>query len=516
MWVIRWVKILRNAFDLTAAALARTPLRRLLATSFLVSLGLILLISYGLNYYALRRVLWMNGMVRLEDRIHVAFRDLEPQSRLEDAPEKVHRIWELPVRVPSNLANTAGELTRIMGNTNQFQAAILDPDGKIISRFPLRGDTWPTILNWDEWTALRERAALALQNPRIHYVMRLRYGEDNDHRQVLVAPLMDGTTFVGYVWLRSNWRMGQSALRNYAELSSLTLLLLVAVTISLSVWLAGIWTRPLERLAVSADHVARGDLSARANLGRGGNEVYAVARAFDLMLDRIQILFDSQRLFLADASHELKTPITALSGLVQMLELMEEKSPDARRERSLGLMGRELDRMERLVADLLTLSRAEQQKLQVSAISVRELCEDALSAALLGAPGRKIETNLEAADDEQLVGDADALVRAMRNLLDNALHYTPPERPIELVALIQGGELILSVRDQGCGISKVHLPHLGERFYRADPSRARKSGGTGLGLAIVRAIMEQHNGRLEIQSVEGQGTQANLILPRSS
>jgi two-component system OmpR family sensor kinase len=493
--------------------MARAPLRQVLAGSLVVSLGMILLVSNILNYFALERVLWRNGLVRLEDRIHTAFKDLEPRLHVEENPERVHHLWESPVRVASDYRMHVDELTHIMGNPSQFRSAILDPDGKVLSQFPDTDGGFPSIPNFADWTHLRDLTVAAMNSPEGHFRLRINYAGGQDG-QILVAPLVNGRQFVGFIWLRGSWRPNQQALRNYAEFSLLTLILLVVVTIALSFWLAAVWTRPLERLAASANRVALGDLSARTALGRGGNEIYEVARTFDMMLDRIQGLFNSQRLFLADASHELKTPITALSGLVQMMELIEQKGSEPRRERSLGLMTRELDRMERLVADLLTLSRAEQQKPAFGSVSVKMLCEEALSAALVGAPGRKIACNLVALPQAAVEGDGDALVRALRNLLDNALHYTPPEGNIELTCGADEKELRFEVRDQGCGIEPHHLPHLGERFYRADPSRARKSGGTGLGLAIVKAIAEQHGGRLTIGSNGSRGTVATLILPR--
>ncbi len=229
-----------------------------------------------------------------------------------------------------------------------------------------------------------------------------------------------------------------------------------------------------------------------------------------------------RRDFVANVSHELKTPLTALLGFIETLRGAARDDPTAR-ERFLEVMANEANRMNRLVSDLLSLSRVESEQrvrpqeptdvaglLRSAALSLRPLAEDA-----------GIEINVGAFDNVVLVpGDADQLAQVFSNLIENAIKYsgrnaevTVTLEPVERDLHIRGRSVLITVADSGEGFDPVHIPRLTERFYRVDSHRSRELGGTGLGLAIVKHIVTRHRGRLTIDSTPGEGSRFAVALP---
>ncbi|WP_326523990.1 sensor histidine kinase [Sphingomonas sp.] len=219
--------------------------------------------------------------------------------------------------------------------------------------------------------------------------------------------------------------------------------------------------------------------------------------------------------FVANASHELRTPLAAILGFVETLREGAGDDP-VTRDRFLAVIDTEARRMERLVGDLMSLSRIEAEKFRAPEDAVdlvalaREVCVE-LSASD-GARGG--ELTLEVPDSAEVHGDRAQLSQLLHNIAGNALKYGRPGTPVTIaVARDEDGGVRLSVADQGDGIPSEHLPRLTERFYRVDPGRSRAIGGTGLGLAIVKHIVERHRGRLTIASEPGVGTTVAVVLP---
>lgn len=221
--------------------------------------------------------------------------------------------------------------------------------------------------------------------------------------------------------------------------------------------------------------------------------------------------------FVANASHELRTPLSAILGYVETLDDEKAGGDVAVRKRFLKIMHDEAQRMQRLVDDLMSLSRIEAEKYRAPETAIDMAGLIAETHAVLrdqrGERGRDIVTDI----DESLpfvAGDRAQLSQVLHNLINNAMKYGRPGTPIT-VSLSRGpGSMIrLSVEDEGEGIAPEHLPRLTERFYRVDSSRSRALGGTGLGLAIVKHIIERHRGRLDIQSTLGKGTTVTALLP---
>jgi signal transduction histidine kinase len=265
----------------------------------------------------------------------------------------------------------------------------------------------------------------------------------------------------------------------------------------------------------------------------GKNELTRLATTFNAMLTELQEAYQRQQRFVADASHELRAPITSIRCNLDLLA----KAPDlAPGEAAAALTDAraEADRMGRLVNDLLTLARADSlaqepetridgykktqkhvEKIDLDSLMLevyrqyRAIDEHDLDTEKTRGP-RLILQDIAPA---QVRGDADKLKQALVALLENALKYTPYEGTVTLSLTMQDGTALISVCDTGIGISPEDLPHIFERFYRADPARSRDRGGSGLGLAIVKSIVEEHGGTISVESTPGKGSTFRVKLP---
>jgi two-component system phosphate regulon sensor histidine kinase PhoR len=236
-------------------------------------------------------------------------------------------------------------------------------------------------------------------------------------------------------------------------------------------------------------------------------------------ITRLRKLENIRKDFVANVSHEIKTPITAIKGFVETLQDGAIQSPqDAKR--FLGIIQSHVQRLEALVEDLLSLSRIEEETEKEVIVLEEKTIKDVLVGALqlcqVKAEPKQIRIELSCRDN--LVGkiNPSLLEQAVVNLLDNAINYSEPEKSIWVEADTTPQEILIQVRDEGCGIEKQHQERLFERFYRVDKARSRKQGGTGLGLAIVKHIMEAHGGRVSVESHPGRGSTFTLHLPRIS
>ncbi len=229
-----------------------------------------------------------------------------------------------------------------------------------------------------------------------------------------------------------------------------------------------------------------------------------------------------RRDFVANVSHELRTPLTALLGFVETLQVAARNDPVAR-DRFLGIMEREAGRMARLVADLLSLSRVEEDE-RLRPTTTVELCGlvETVIQTLDGVAARaEVSLRFERPEGRVTVpGDSGQLRQVVTNLIENALKYGGNGKTVEIALTAPAPEpslrsdgVRLSVRDHGEGIAAHHIPRLTERFYRVDSHRSREVGGTGLGLAIVKHIVNRHRGRMRVESEIGQGTRFVVILP---
>ncbi len=224
--------------------------------------------------------------------------------------------------------------------------------------------------------------------------------------------------------------------------------------------------------------------------------------------------------FVANASHELRTPLAALSGFIDTLQGSAREDVNAR-ERFLGIMKEQAGRMARLIDDLLSLSRIElNAHIQPDTpVELAPVLRQVIGGLQLLAHERQVEVAIHMKDSLTVPGDRDELIRVFENLVENALKYGAPGKRVEIAVERAGAtaqpEAKVAVRDYGPGIAAEHLPRLTERFYRIDVGQSRAEGGTGLGLALVKHILNRHRGRLQIESVAGEGATFTVRLPLS-
>jgi signal transduction histidine kinase len=275
---------------------------------------------------------------------------------------------------------------------------------------------------------------------------------------------------------------------------------------------AGLLTRPLGRLGGAAGRIARGDLSARSGLADRRDEIGALGRTFDGMASELQSSEATRRRLFQDVAHELKTPLAVIDATSSAV--IDGVYPHD--DRHVATIRDQARLLSRIVDDLRTVSLAESGELALARADVEAATLLADVAAAFGAPADAAGVTVRIAADPaaRVHADADRLRQAIGALVDNALRMAPAGSAIELSASgSDGGNVELSVRDHGPGIAPEDLPHLFDRFYRADLARDRTSGTSGLGLAIVRAIARAHGGSVTAENVEGGGALFRLALP---
>ncbi len=303
------------------------------------------------------------------------------------------------------------------------------------------------------------------------------------------------------------------AIVNSLTLPFVTGTLAAIVLMALGGWLVvGRAFGPIERITEAAYRIGvNDDLTERIDTNiRTTDEVSRLSQAFNSMLDRVEKNFKSQKQFIADSSHELRTPLTVIRGNVDLLK----RNPDPQNQaESLRAIEREAERMQRLVEDLLLLAQADaKQSVEMLPLQLDTLVLDIYMNTRVLADASRQTLKLGHFDPVTVQGDADRLKRALLNLVDNAIKYTPEEGTIT-VSLYKGKKWArIVVADNGAGIAEKDQTLIFDRFYRVDKARSRGSGSTGLGLAIVKHIVEAHGGRITLESEVGKGSTFTIWL----
>jgi two-component system OmpR family sensor kinase len=276
--------------------------------------------------------------------------------------------------------------------------------------------------------------------------------------------------------------------------------------------------RPLEDIGATAGAIAEGDLSRRVERAEPRTEVGRLGLSLNAMLTQIQTAFEARqasedrlRRFVADASHELRTPLTSIRGYAEMFRRGVADRPE-----DLAIAMRRIEeesaRMGILVDDLLLLARLDQGRpLERQPVDLAQVAADAVQDAQVVEPGRPIA--LDGPDSAVVLGDDLRLRQVAANLLANARQHTPPTAAVRVGVRQENGSVVLEVADDGPGLFPEEAAKVFERFYRADPARARTQGGTGLGLSIVAAVAEAHGGRARVESEPGHGARFWVELP---
>ncbi|PZR81807.1 MAG: hypothetical protein DLM65_05070 [Candidatus Aeolococcus gillhamiae] len=344
-------------------------------------------------------------------------------------------------------------------------------------------------------------------------------GAGGQDQLVVGFPIRTGVasgTVCGVAQLSTSMAPVQTVLGD--EIALLTIGSLIALLLALiaGVLLTSRALRPLQRLAATSRQLAAGDLRARSGVESRQDEIGALARSFDDMAARIEQSFAAQqaseertRRFIADASHELRTPITALKGYIDVIRRGATPEPKAL-DAALEAMAREAERMRVLVLDLLTLARLDAA--QSTHAEVIDLAAGVAHHLDEGVPGMPAQLDRQLQPDVLASVDHNALAAIIRNLLVNACKYAPGARQ-QWRTFTQAGRSYIEVHDEGPGIAAHDLPHVFERFYRGEKTRAREEGGSGLGLSIVQGLARANHGDVAIVSTEGAGTIVSVWLP---
>lgn len=302
-------------------------------------------------------------------------------------------------------------------------------------------------------------------------------------------------------------------------LHSLSLILLIVMPVILAgaavgghLLMAGP-LRPVVALTERAEHIGRKELGERLPIIRSGDELERLSLALNRMIDRLEEALAHNQRFSADASHELRTPLTIIRG--ELEGLLEAPGLSTQAVEGISSALEESDRMARIVHNLMTISRLDGggERIEMKPLELTGVLKTTLDHMGLLADEKGIDLRCDAAMPVWVTGDAMRLKQVIVNLLDNAIKYTSEGGSILARLDSQGDQAVLTVADNGIGISGETLPHVFERFYRTDKARSRESGGTGLGLAIVKAICSAHNGTVSVESTENKGSSFQVRLP---
>jgi two-component system OmpR family sensor kinase len=464
------------------------------------NLAVYALVSQGLDRRVDEQLERMGGFA--DGMAQAAARGVEP-------PPLDEWLWP-PVPAPTQAQNGRGEFF-----------GYVDPNGELVlSLFLDQADQ-------SEPPELPDDLAPRSGEPVVFNTSRIIDGEREPYRMRASAR---GNGFVVVVGLpTSGLARDLRALVRLQVVAGLTVLVLLAL---LSRWLVGVGLRPLARMDKAAERIADGDLTHRVEPSGPQTEISRFGATLNRMLGEIEQAFaikeDSERRlraseqklrrFVADASHEMRTPLTSIGGYAQLLR-RDRIADSGERTDAAGRIEDQATRLAALVDDLLLLARLDggdsgEAPLRFEPVDISELAGRVVDDARVVDPDREI--SFEADGAVEVSGDADGLTRVLTNLVANACQHTSSRSPVEVVVHADDDrDVVVDVVDHGQGISPEVRPQLFNRFFRTDQSRSRDRGGSGLGLAIVAGIVTAHGGRCEALDTPGGGATFRVALPRA-
>jgi len=468
--------------------LKRMPLRTRLALGYTAFFGLVLaLLGVGV-VLTVRNALLEEMKRELQTTSELIAQDFDasnaglnqyfqtPESLLRNRPLRVEGL-ESPA-LYLQIATTTGKIVTTSSNLQQQSLPLDDDDRQVIrSRVPKI-----------EVVDLGESPVL-----------------------MLVRPLIADDQAVGILQVAQPMREINRTLRLLSiSVAGLSLIALLAALRG-GAWLAQRALLPVAQVAQTAQQIVRAeDLGQRVPAASGSDELGQLTATVNEMLERLETLFTAQRRFVADVSHELRTPLTAMLGNLEMIRRGAATDPQA-----LAAMERELNRLRRLVSDLLLLAQTESGvQLRREPVALDELVLEVVRD--LAPLARGVVLLPDVAEQVEAPGDRDRIKQALMNMVVNALQHTPAGGKVQVAIACTDECARLTVSDTGMGIDAEDLPHVFERFFRADKARSRTSGGAGLGLAIVKWVADAHGGTVEVQSAPDQGSTFTLRLPLAS
>jgi heavy metal sensor kinase len=425
------------------------------------------------------------------------------------ARDKVVRFgrWVNPEPLrPDNFLDTA-----IRNEAQGYYWAVFDPKGTLVQKSRLIPEVFP----------LPEMPEATKNGLEAHSEMRR--GVDGAAYAVAWYPVLvqlDGRTHFRI----TGWAEAVVPMQPFeARVAQLRLWLIacgagtLVLTSALAWYLSGLWLRPWRVVAETSRRLAEADVpDAQLPVPDDDEELATVTRAFNQLIERVKLVHARQHQFIADASHEVRTPLSSLRAEIEV-SLRRERTP-ADYHRTLECSRQELERLSTLVENLLALAAldASQPQRDKAPVDLAIVCRDVVEQLAPLAAAQNVRLQLELSENVIIPGDVFSLERMVRNVVENALHHTPAGEQIVILAGVSGKEARIEVIDAGVGIAPEHLPHLFDRFYRVDTARTRTHGGAGLGLSIVKAIVTAHGGTVSVASKLGAGSTFTLRLPMPS
>jgi heavy metal sensor kinase len=282
-----------------------------------------------------------------------------------------------------------------------------------------------------------------------------------------------------------------------------------------SYWLASRAIAPIDRLTRTARRIEAGDLHERVPVPKSKDEIQSLALTFNEMIERIDKAFTRQRRFVADASHELRTPVASIRSMTDVVLAQNEQVASEEYKMVLRDVNAEAERLGHLINGLLLLARSDENQVLFECVPVRLdlLAADVAATIEPLATERGITLEVVAKQETTVMGDEVRLIQVMINLLDNAVTYSNKGDKVSIEVKTEQNHALIIVSDTGIGIANEQLDHIFERFYRVDPARSRAAGSTGLGLSIVDWIVRAHKGNITVESEVGKGTTFRVALP---
>ena len=327
------------------------------------------------------------------------------------------------------------------------------------------------------------------------------------------AGVINQSDVIGVVLLSSPVQTMMQSLYELRDQMLVIFIVVAVIAIIFCLVFSQIITKPMTALTRSIQNMARGDFSVRVKV-RGSVEMRRLARTFNSMSEKIESLDQARNQFVSNASHELKTPLATMKIMIESLIYQPEMEVGLRTEFMTDI-NREIDRLSSVVTDLLTLVRMDVKDVKLSRenMSLAALIKDTKHLLEPMIKKRQHTLTLNIQDDCDMYADRTKLQQVVYNLMENAVKYTQEGGKVDVALQRIGRSAVLTVKDNGPGISAEHLPHIFDRFYRVDKARSREAGGTGLGLAIVHQLVMLHGGEIHVESEEGKGTSFIVELP---
>jgi two-component system OmpR family sensor kinase len=416
-----------------------------------------------------------------------------------------------PPGTPSpDFVATAAELAhRLTSPTTN--AAILSTEGTIlVPGSTLTFSSLPVTLSPD-----KVQQALASNDPNTSYL--LVKDAQGKRQMVVLIPLVSGFHTLGILQISTPTAPIDHFLTTLRLILFLGVISTLCLAAAFTFPLVSIALHPLVEIERTSRRIAQGVLSMRIDPPPTNDEIGRLAHSFNRMVAQLEAAFQRQKRFVSDVSHELRSPLTALSGSLEMLLIGADRGDMEASRRLAHGMYAEIQRMHRLVEDLLALAQLDTGRLALreNIVSVDGIIQMVYEQAQHLLNGQELRSDV-APDIPPVRVDEDRFQQVLLNIVDNALKFTPSAGRVDILARGEGQDtVIIQVRDTGQGISPDALPHVFDRFYRVDPSRSRppqRVGGSGLGLAIAKELIEAQGGSITIDSTPGKGTTVALRL----